>query len=237
MRRAVCALGAALLVTEVPAAALAQTEAPPPASPPVSTLTPPLTPTLARTDLVAPSEVSLDAEAVRRACRDATGPDVIGWAITGALAAGGIAGVLYGAVYTPPHGELTPVGIAYLRGISPGLILGAIGTPIGRGVFDAGDPLRALCTRLELDRVAHTEDARDVYAVDRVLRVVGAPPGPALPLLVGLATLGCAVASIVPFVVQVPDMAGPVGGISAAAVAAWIVVPPTPRQAAARRYV
>lgn len=220
-----------LLANAVPTVSFAQT---------VAGASLPPTPAVGAASSRPPSSAGVpgvDPEAVRRACRDASGSDVIGWSITGVLAVGGIAGVVYGAVYTPPPGTLTPVGIAYLRGISPGLILGAIGTPIGRGVFDAADPLRSLCARLERDRDAHTEDPRDAYAVDRVLRVVGASPGVALPLLVGLATLGCVVASIVPFVVENRDMAGPVGGISAAAVAAWIVVPPTPRQVAARRYV
>ncbi len=180
---------------------------------------------------------TVDVEAVRRACRDVSGPDVTGWVTTGVLAVAGIAGVVAGSYYTPPPMMPTPVGIAYLRGISPGLILGAIGTPIGRGVFDAADPLRALCARLERAHAAHTEDPRDAYALDGVLRVVGGPPGFVLPLMVGLATLGCIAASIVPFVINNPDIAGPIGGITAAAVAAWIVVPPTPRQTAARRYV
>jgi hypothetical protein len=184
-----------------------------------------------------PSAEPLDPEAIRRACRDAQSVDILGWTITGVLAATGASLVITGALYQLPSGQPKPVGLAYINGIGPGLILGAIGTPIGRGAFDLGDPLRALCSTMERNGRMHTDNPFDTFAADRVLRVAGAPPSIVLPLLIGFATAACLAFSIIPFVIHDPDLAGPAGGISAAAVAAWIVIPPTPRTIASRRYV
>ena len=184
----------------------------------------------------APPVDGLDPDVIRRACRDGDNIDWFTWTATGVYAATGISFVAYGAVYQTPAGTQTPVGISYLRGIGPGLILGAIGVPIARGVFNMGDPLRSVCATMERNGQQHRDNDYDTYAADRVLRVVGAPPSFVLPLLIGLATAACIGLSIVPFAINDQSIAGPAGGISAAAVAAWVVIPPTTRQSAARHY-
>jgi hypothetical protein len=199
---------------------------------------------LAASSAVPPSVVAnaaqpevIDPEVVRRACHDAERVDWIGWTFAGVYVATGVSVTLYGAFYSDPPMMPVPVGIAYMRGIGPGLILGAIGAPLARGVFATNDPLQSVCARMRQNGREHRDNALDTYAADRVLRSIGAPPSFVMPLLVGLATLGCAVLTAIPFIIQDPGIAGPAGGISAAAVAAWVVLPPTPMQSASRAYV
>jgi hypothetical protein len=199
--------------------------------------TPPATSVTEHVSATIASSDTIDPDVVRRACRDATNIDWIAWGFAGVYATAGVALTVYGALYPDPATMPVPVGIAYMRGIGPGLILGAIGAPLARGVFATNDPLRAICDRVMQNGREHRDNPLDTYAADRVLRSIGAPSGFVMPLLIGIATAGCAVLTAIPFIIQDPGIAGPAGGISAAAIAAWVVLPPTPAQRASRRYV
>lgn len=206
----------------------------PASSAPIASASPSPGPTLV--PLPGPAD-GIDPDAIRTACRRADDPDIIGWTVAGVYAAAGISLTLYSALYQTPTGMQTPVGIAYMGGIGPGLILGAIGVPIARGIFTGDAVLRSVCARMMRNAREHTDNPYDTYTADRVLRTLGEPQGFVLPLLIGLATAACIGLTIIPFATNNSDLAGPMGGISAAAIAAWPVLPPTPRYRAARHYV
>lgn len=179
---------------------------------------------------------AVDPDTVRRACYAADAPDYTGWAATVGLMAMGTGLTLYGSTYRAHDGEETPVRVQYARGMGPGLILGAIGTPFLRNSWKLTDTLRALCATVERNGRNREDDTYDTFAADRALDGVGTPPSTLQPVLITLATAACAGASLFSFATKNTAIAGVAGGASAAAVAAWVIVPATPEQSAARSY-
>ncbi len=194
--------------------------------------------TLPTTAATTPVEAtsSSDAEqaqrirAVRSACRAARSLDILGVVTTPALAIAGISLSVVGFT-TPPAQRM--VDTFFINSFGPGLVLGAIGVPLGRGMISAGDPMRTACTNiLEHQQVQEG----DLLAIEGLLRAYGASVSPLLMILLGAVTVATAGGVAGAFVSQNRDIAQAMGGIAAAVVAGWAIVPPTPAQRATVRY-
>lgn len=194
--------------------------------------------TLPTTAATTPVEAtsSSDAEqaqrirAVRSACRAARSLDILGIITTPALAVAGISLSVVG--FTTPPAQRT-VNTFFINSFGPGLVLGAIGVPLGRGMISAGDPMRTACTNiLEHQQVQEG----DLLAIEGLLRAYGASVSPLLMILLGAVTVATAGGVAGAFVSQNRDIAQAMGGIAAAVVAGWAIVPPTPAQRATVRY-
>lgn len=168
--------------------------------------------------------------AVRDACRAARGVDVLGIVATPTLAIAGVSLAYVG--FTTPPPERTPTTF-FLNAFGPGLVLGAIGVPLGRGMISAGDPMRHACN----DVLEHsTVEERDLLALEGLIHAYGASASPLLMILLGAATAATAGGVALAFALQNRDLAQAMGGIAAAVVAGWAIVPPTPAQRATVRY-
>ncbi len=168
--------------------------------------------------------------AVRDACRAARGTDVLGIIATPTLA---IAGVSLAAIgFTTPPPQRGP-DTFFLNAFGPGLVLGAIGVPLGRGWISAGDPMRVACDGV----LTHTNVSdSDLLALEGLLHAYGASASPLLTILLAAATVATGGGVALAFALQNRDLAQAMGGISAAVVAGWAIVPPTPSQRATVRY-
>lgn len=167
---------------------------------------------------------------LRAACRDARRPDWFGIAAVPVFGASGIA--LAAWSFTTPATQRTNV-TTFFGALGPGLVLGAIGVPFGRGWIGAIDPLRNACSAL-LERDG-TES--ELLAADGFMRAFGQPASPVLPIIVGSATALVGGGIALAFAIDNRDLVQATGGIAAFVLAGWALVPPTPNLVAARRYV
>lgn len=166
---------------------------------------------------------------VRRACRDSTSVDVFAYLSSGMLIAGGVGLAVWGLT-TPQPGR--PLGMSFVTGLGPGLALGGIGIPFARGVIREVDPLSSACERA----MTSGADMLDIDVAARLLTHHGAPMGPLVPLLLGGATVGVGVGMAVAFALGSGELVQLFGGLSAAAITGWFILPPTPVRIAAMRF-
>jgi hypothetical protein len=170
----------------------------------------------------------------RAACRDSRRVDAFGVAAIPVLAVAGVSLSIVG--FTTPDTPERPRGPTtfFLNAFAPGLVLGAIGVPLGRGWLGGVDPLHTAC-----DTVLDHEDPSDadIVTTEGMLRAYGGPPSIVLPVLMGSATVAVAGGLTAAFLLPNRDLAQAMGGIAAAVVAGWALVPPTPNASAARGFV
>jgi hypothetical protein len=205
-----------------PATVLAQPEPPRPV--PLGEVTEPRGPT--------PSIPRRSARlaAARAACRDARGTDVFGVAAVPVLAVAGVSLAVVG--FTTPEAQRNAT-TSFLNAFAPGLVLGAVGVPLGRGWIGAVDPLHAACDAL----VDHAEPSdADLLSTEGLLSAFGGPASPVLPILMASATAAVGGGLAAAFLIPNRDLAQAMGGIGAAVVAGWALVPATPNLRAARRH-
>lgn len=168
---------------------------------------------------------------VRAACRDTRRVDAFGVVAVPVFAISGLS--LSVLAFTTPPAERTNV-TAFMGSLGPGLVLGAIGVPFGRGWIGAIDPLRNGCDRV----LANGEtDEADLVGTEGLLRAFGAPASPVLPIIVGVATVAVGAGTAAAFALDNRDLVQAMGGIAAFVVAGWALVPPTPNLQGARGYV
>ncbi|MBL8677697.1 MAG: hypothetical protein JNK05_00910 [Myxococcales bacterium] len=167
---------------------------------------------------------------LRAACRDARRPDWFGIAAVPVFAASGVA--LAAWSFTTPATQRTNATV-FFGALGPGLVLGAIGVPFGRGWIGAIDPLRNACSTL-LERDG-TES--ELLAAEGFMRAFGQPASPVLPIIVGSATALVGGGIALAFAIDNRDLVQAMGGIAAFVVAGWALVPPTPNLVAARGFV
>jgi|LNFM01.1.fsa_nt_gb hypothetical protein len=169
-------------------------------------------------------------DALRSACRDARRPDWFGVAAVPVFAVSGIALAAW-SFATPPTQRTNLTTFAGALG--PGLVLGAIGIPFGRGWVGAIDPLRNACSTV-LDREASESE---LLAADGFMRAYGQPGSPALAIIIASATALVGGGIAIAFAIDNRDLVQATGGIAAFVLAGWGLVSPTPNLVAARRYV
>jgi hypothetical protein len=168
--------------------------------------------------------------AARAACREARSTDVVGVATVPILAVAGVSLAVVG--FTTPEAQRNAT-TSFLNAFAPGLVLGAVGVPLGRGWIGAVDPLHAACdTLLDHERPS---DA-DLLSTEGLLRAFGGPASPVLPILMASATAAVGGGLAAAFLIPNRDLAQAMGGIGAAVVAGWALVPSTPNLRAARRH-
>lgn len=165
---------------------------------------------------------------VRTTCREARAFDWVGLSGMVVLAGAGVATTAVS--FATPSSQRT-LTTSFLGAMGPGLILGAVGVPLGRGWFGGTDPLRTSC-----DGLLGEPDDATLLAGEGILHAYGAPPSLAVPLLLGGATLLTGGGIALGFALGNTELTQAMGGIAAAVATAWAVIPPTPPQLAARRY-
>ncbi|MDP3274487.1 MAG: hypothetical protein Q8Q09_04780 [Deltaproteobacteria bacterium] len=175
-------------------------------------------------------EVQGQVRRAQQACREMQRADVFGYVALPTLAVTGIALSIVG--FTTPTPQRTSTTF-FLNAFGPGLVLGAIGVPLTRGWIGSVDPLPAACRTL---LQAGAPSAEQRILVDALLRANGAPGSPALAILLGAATALVTGGVVLALVLDNRDLAQAMGGIGAAVVAGWSIVPVIPQAAAARQY-
>jgi hypothetical protein len=177
--------------------------------------------------------LELRATAVRLACRDARSVDVLMWAGGAALVGTGVGVAIAGL--TPSMTSRSHAGW-YAAGIGPGLALGGIGLPFARGLIKEADPLDHACETVLRHWPAQPADLVDIEVAERLLFAAGQPSTAVLPVLLGVATALVAGFTVGTFLFEADELTQVAGGISAAVVTGWLLLPYTPRRRAAVRF-
>jgi hypothetical protein len=168
--------------------------------------------------------------AARAACRDARAIDAFGVAAVPVLAVAGVSLSIVG--FTTPEANRNAT-TSFLNAFAPGLVLGAIGVPLGRGWIGAVDPLHNACDTV----LGHESPSdADILGVEGLLHAFGGPSSPVMPILMASATVAVGGGLTAAFVLPNKDLAQAMGGIAAAVVAGWALVPLTPNLRASQRY-
>lgn len=172
---------------------------------------------------------------IRQRCNETNGVDWFAWISGAGLIALGASLAAWQLSVPPP--ERTSAGW-YTVGIGPGLVLGGIGVPFGRGILRGMDPLATACRDvLRPHADGSAPDALDAEMATRLLRASAQPTSVVLLVLLSAATAAVAGGAIAAIVTHNNELAQMTGGFSAAAVAGWFIVPPTPVHIAATRFV